>query len=89
MNTYWNKPVETLPREELAELQLERLQMTLNRAYAKVDFYRQKFDELSLLPEDISSMADFEKFPCTTAADLAEHYPYGLFSVPAMNYDFG
>ncbi len=82
MLAYWNEQVETLPREELAELQLERLQMTLNRAYSKVDFYRQKFEELGLLPEDISSMTDFEKFPCTTAADLAEHYPYGLFSVP-------
>ena len=82
MLAYWNEQVETLPREELTELQLERLQMTLNRAYSKVDFYRQKFEELGLLPEDISSMTDFEKFPCTTAADLAEHYPYGLFSVP-------
>ena len=82
MTTYWNKPLETLPREELAELQLERLQMTLNRAYAKVDFYRQRFDELDLLPEDIRSMEDFQRLPCTTAVDLAEHYPYGLFSVP-------
>ena len=37
MTTYWNEKIETLPREELAELQLERLQLTLNRAYAKVD----------------------------------------------------
>ncbi len=82
MTTYWNEPMETLPREELAELQLERLQVTLNRAYAKVDFYRQRFEELGLLPEDIGSMEDFERLPCTNAADLAEHYPYGLFSVP-------
>ena len=82
MTTYWNEPMETLPREELAELQLERLQVTLNRAYAKVDFYRQRFEELGLLPEDIGCMEDFERLPCTNAADLAEHYPYGLFSVP-------
>jgi phenylacetate-CoA ligase len=82
MNTFWNQEIETLPREELAELQLERLQVTLNRAYAKVDFYRQRFEEINLLPEDIRSMEDLSRVPCTTAEDLAEHYPYGLFSVP-------
>ncbi|MBW2721233.1 MAG: hypothetical protein JRC67_03265 [Deltaproteobacteria bacterium] len=51
MNTYWNEKIETLPREELADLQLERLQVTLNRGYAKVDFYRQRFEELGFLPE--------------------------------------
>jgi len=82
MTTYWNEKIETLPREELSELQLERLQVTLNRAYTKVDFYRQRFDDLGLLPEDIRSMEDLRRLPCTTSADLAEHYPYGLFSVP-------
>ncbi|MCG6916115.1 MAG: phenylacetate--CoA ligase [Deltaproteobacteria bacterium] len=82
MTTYWNEKIETLPREELSELQLERLQMTLNRAYAKVDFYRRRFEELGLLPEDINSLEDLRRIPCTTAADLADHYPYGLFSVP-------
>jgi phenylacetate-CoA ligase len=82
MAAFWNEKMETLPREELTDLQLERLQVTLNRAYTKVDFYRQRFEELGLLPEDISSLEDLRRIPCTTAADLAEHYPYGLFSVP-------
>ncbi|MGD8370634.1 MAG: phenylacetate--CoA ligase [Syntrophobacterales bacterium] len=82
MTTYWNEKMETLPRQELGELQLERLQMTLNRGYAKVDFYRQRFEELGFLPEDINSLDNLARIPCTTAADLAEHYPYGLFSVP-------
>jgi phenylacetate-CoA ligase len=82
MTAFWNEKMETLPREELSELQLERLQVTLNRAYAKVDFYRRRFEELGLLPEDIRSPDDLRRIPCTTAADLADHYPYGLFSVP-------
>lgn len=82
MTAFWNEKIEILPREELAELQLERLQVTLNRAYAKVDFYRRRFEELGLLPEDIRSPDDLRRIPCTTAADLADHYPYGLFSVP-------
>ncbi|MBW2581812.1 MAG: hypothetical protein JRD00_12970 [Deltaproteobacteria bacterium] len=51
MTAFWNEKMETLPREELADLQLERLQVTLNRGYAKVDFYRQRFEELGFLPE--------------------------------------
>ncbi|MBW1980767.1 MAG: phenylacetate--CoA ligase [Deltaproteobacteria bacterium] len=82
MNTFWDEKIETLPREQLAELQLERLQMTINRAYTKVDFYRQRFEELGIMPEDILSLEDLQQFPLTTAADLATHYPYGLFSVP-------
>lgn len=82
MTTFWNEKIETLPREELADLQLERLQVTLNRGYAKVDFYRQRFEELGFLPEDINSMEDLARLPCTTVNDLVEHYPYGLFSVP-------
>jgi phenylacetate-CoA ligase len=82
MAAFWNEKIETLPREGLTELQLERLQVTLNRAYTKVDFYRRRFEELGLLPEDISSLEDLRRIPCTTAADLADHYPYGLFSVP-------
>lgn len=79
---YWNQPVETLPRDELQDLQLERLQMTLNRAYTKVDFYRQRFDQANLLPEDVQSLEDLRKLPFTTREDLAAYYPYGLFSVP-------
>ena len=82
MAAFWNEKIETLPREELTDLQFERLQVTLNRAYTKVDFYRRRFEELGLLPEDISSLEDLRRIPCTTAADLARHYPYGLFSVP-------
>ena len=82
MAAFWNERIETLPREELTDLQLERLQVTLNRAYTKVDFYRQRFEELDLLPEDITSLEDLRRIPCTTVADLADHYPYGLFSVP-------
>jgi phenylacetate-CoA ligase len=82
MTSYWDRAMETLPREDLADLQLERLQMTLHRAYTKVDFYRQSFDGIGLQPEDVQSLEELHRLPFTTATDLAEHYPYGLFSVP-------
>lgn len=75
-------PAEKLTREEIRQLQLERLQTTLNRAYFNVDFYRNRMDALKLLPEDVSTFEDLRRFPFTTRQDLADHYPYGLFAVP-------
>lgn len=74
--------VETLPRDALRQLQMERLQVTLNRAYFNVDFYRRRMDALEILPEDVSMPGDFQAFPFTTRRDLADHYPYGLFAEP-------
>lgn len=71
-----------LSRDEIHRLQMERLQVALNRAYFNVDFYHERMDALRLLPEDISTLSDFQRFPFTTRYDLVEHYPYGLFAVP-------
>ncbi len=69
-------------RDEIRQLQREQLQMTLNRAYFNVDFYRRRMDGLGLLPEDVATRDDLANFPFTTRQDLAEHYPYGLFAEP-------
>lgn len=71
-----------MDREEIRQLQLERLQMTLNRAYFQVDFYRARLDALGIVPEDVKTDDDFKNLPFTTSEDLADHYPYGLFAVP-------
>ncbi|WP_407639661.1 phenylacetate--CoA ligase PaaK [Actinacidiphila guanduensis] len=68
--------------EELAALQLERLQATLRHAYAHVETYRRKFDAAGVRPEDCRSLADLAHFPFTTKADLREAYPFGMFAVP-------
>lgn len=79
---YWNKSYECMPREKLQELQLERLKRMVNRIYHDVPFYRNKFQEKGLMPEDVSSLEDLKKLPFTTKVDLRDNYPYGLFTVP-------
>lgn len=69
-------------REQIRQLQMERLQMTLNRVYFHVDFYRKRMDDLRLLPEDVRTFEELRRFPFTTCHDLAQHYPYGLFAEP-------
>jgi len=78
----WNKRCETMGRAEMEQLQLERLQTTVNRAYRNVRFYHRKFAELGVEPEDIKSLDDIRSLPCTTKEDLRDAYPYEMFSVP-------
>jgi phenylacetate-CoA ligase len=78
----WDPDYECMSQDELAQLQLERLQATLNRVYRNVAFYRKKFDELGFEPEDLVELNDVAKLPFTCSRDLSDAYPYDLFAVP-------
>ncbi|MBR6446319.1 MAG: phenylacetate--CoA ligase [Prevotella sp.] len=80
-DNYFNPEVETMPREELEKLQLERLQKTV-RHCMNAEFYRKKFAELGITPDDIQSLDDVRRLPFTTKEDLRENYPFGLACVP-------
>ncbi len=82
VNAIWDPQHECMPREELEQLQLERLQATLNRAYKNVRCYQNKFNQIGLVPEDVTSLADMARLPFTTKEDLRLNYPYGMFAVP-------
>jgi len=79
---YWEPERECMNRDELRQLQLEQLQATLSRVYMNVPFYRKKFDELGIDPDEFRSLEDISKLPFTTKNDLRDNYPYGLFAVP-------
>jgi len=79
---YWQPESECMDREELEQLQLERLESTLSRVYMNVPFYRKKFDEVKFNPDDLRTLDDLRKLPFTTKNDLRDNYPYGLFAVP-------
>ncbi|MCZ0991747.1 phenylacetate--CoA ligase PaaK [Streptomyces diastatochromogenes] len=73
---------ERMTREQLVELQLDRLRTTLRHAYDNVELYRKKFDEAGVRPDDCRSLEDLSRFPFTTKADLRDTYPFGMFAVP-------
>lgn len=77
----WSKE-ETLPREEIEKIQLERLKETVNRVYENVQPYRKKMDEAGIKPEDIQSLSDLKKLPFVTKQDMRDNYPFGLFAAP-------
>jgi phenylacetate-CoA ligase len=78
----YNPEIETASRSEMEALQLNHLQQTVKRVYENVPFYKEKFDELGIAPEDIKSLEDITKLPFTKKKDLRDQYPYGLFAVP-------
>jgi phenylacetate-CoA ligase len=75
------KQVETSDREELRDLQVERLRETVENAYENVEFYRDQLDEMGVTPEDIQRVEDVRKLPMTTKEDFRDEYPDGLFAV--------
>ena len=79
---YWEADKECMAREDLEQLQLERLQSTLYRVGTHVPFYKKKFDELKFNYDDIRSLDDVRRLPFTVKQDLRDNYPYGLFAVP-------
>ena len=79
---FWNEKIETMSREEMRKLQLEKLQETVTRTYNSVPFYKKRFDDIGLRPEDIRTLEDLEKIPFTVKDDLRDNYPFGLFGVP-------
>ena len=78
----YNMEYETMPREALEAIQLRRLQSTVERVFANVPFYRDKFNEAKVSPADIRSVEDLRRLPFTTKQDLRDNYPFGMFAVP-------
>lgn len=69
-------------KEELEAIQLSGLKWTVNHAYGGSAFYRKKFDDAGIKPEDIQSLDDLKRLPFVTAEDLQDNYPWPLISVP-------
>lgn len=85
MEKYWNESYETMPREQLRELQDKNLKEVVEKVYERVPFYRQKFQEMGISPVDIQTIDDITKLPFTTKNDLRDNYPYGLLAEPLKN----
>lgn len=75
-------PEETMSRDQIEAIQLERLKETLHHAYANVPHYKEKYDAAGVHPEDLKELGDLALFPFTDKEDLRKTYPFGMFAVP-------
>ena len=81
----WNETIETMPLEDLKNLQSERLVNLCKYVYENCPVYKQKFDEQGITPSDIKSIDDIVKLPFTNKLDMRDNYPFGLFSRPRVD----
>ncbi|HJH30684.1 MAG TPA: phenylacetate--CoA ligase family protein [Methanosarcinaceae archaeon] len=82
MIEYWNPQVERMPVNELKELQEQKLKELVHYVYQHSPFYRNKFDDAVIGPQDIKTLDDIKKLPFTYKKDLRDTYPTGMFCVP-------
>ncbi len=82
MTVFWNKSAETMPSNELKELQGKKLSALAKFVYENIQFYKKKFDEMGLKPDDIKTADDITKLPLTYKDDLRDHYPFKMLAVP-------
>ena len=78
----WNSSIECMDREQLHKIQSKRLVKMVDYVYHNTPFYRRKFQEMGLVPEDIRGIEDIGKLPFTDKLDLRDNYPFGLAAVP-------
>lgn len=78
----WNETMECMDREQLREVQGRRLKKMVDYVYHNTPFYRKKFQEMGLLPDDIQGIDDIVKLPFTNKLDLRDNYPFGFAAVP-------
>src|SRR6186997_3069063 len=79
----WNREAETIPRDKLQALQLERLRQTVARQLEHVPPRRSQLEAVGIRSaSDLRSLDDLQRLPFTQKADLRDTYPFGLFAVP-------
>lgn len=78
----WNPDAEQAELKDMRHSQLENLRKLVELVYNNVPFYKKKFDEKGIKPEDIQRLEDIAKLPFTTKHELRETYPFGLAASP-------
>ena len=82
---YFDPRVEQMDRKKLEALQLRRLKLQLRRCYRTSDFYRKKFKETGVKPDDVRSLEEFVHFPFVTKSELRDEQqafpPFGRHTV--------
>lgn len=79
---FWNPGAEKTPVKELKDIQERKLRSLVNVAYDYSPFYRRKFKEMGISPDDIRSLNDLRRLPFTSKPDLRDNYPFGMFATP-------
>ena len=78
---YLDPELETMSREQIEALQVERLKATVAHCMNN-PVYKERLEKAGVTAESITSVDDIRRIPFTTKQDLRDTYPFGLASVP-------
>ncbi|MFQ5829220.1 MAG: phenylacetate--CoA ligase family protein [Candidatus Methylomirabilia bacterium] len=78
----WNPEAESLPRDRMTALQLDRLRRAVAWASECVSFYREALASARITAESLTTLEGLPRLPFTRREHLGEHYPFGFFAVP-------
>ena len=82
MQNYFQKEIETMPREQLKALQNEKFMKQMEHVWNDCPDYRKKMEKCGVSIDDIKSIEDISKLPFLTKDDLREAYPYAMLAKP-------
>jgi len=74
--------LETMSRDQLAQVQLDRLRKVLRNAWDHVPWQRERIEAAGLHPESVAGLDELRRLPFMVKDDLRAHYPFGLFARP-------
>jgi phenylacetate-CoA ligase len=79
---FFQKDIETMPREQIEKLQLERLKWLVKYCSDNIPFYNKRLAEAGVTADKIKTLSDIQYIPYTTKDDIRDTYPFGLFGQP-------
>jgi phenylacetate-CoA ligase len=72
-NRYYDPQIETASRDTLQKIQTDKLRSLVKHAWDSSPFYRRKFEEANVTPDQIQSLEDIAKLPFVTKEDLRKN----------------
>ncbi|MBR4452424.1 MAG: phenylacetate--CoA ligase [Clostridia bacterium] len=82
MEKYFQKEIETMPREQIKALQNEKFLKQMQHVWNDCPDYRKKMEKAGVSIDDIKSIDDISKLPFLSKDDLREGYPYAMLAKP-------
>ena len=79
---FFQKEIETMSRQELDALQLERLKRMVNYCYENVPFYHERLEKAGVTGDKIKTLSDIQYIPFTTKDDIRDNYPFNMLATP-------
>ena len=79
---FFQKDIETMSRQKIEEMQLERLKWLVKYCSDNIPFYNKRLKEANVTADRIKTLSDIQYIPYTTKEDIRDTYPFGLFGQP-------